>query len=148
EKDYFSSIIYSSTPPPRITEEEALQIPTVKSAVELISNSVSQLPINLFKKINEKDIEKLIDSRLNLLNDNPNNYMYSNAFLKELVEDYLLHGKAYIYKKEGSLHYLSAKSIEAVDYTEDEGLTISKRVFLYSAMSEVELSEDEVIVID
>lgn len=147
-KDFFSTTLFSTRLPALISEEDALKIPAVKAAVELISNSISTLPIYLYSE-NESDhsVEKVEDSRINVLNHSSNKFQTAQAIKKAVVQDYLLHGIAYLYKKNGELHHLKAKNVQTEDWTED-GITISRREFQYSGMSTVTLSSDEVIIID
>ncbi|PEI43566.1 phage portal protein [Bacillus pseudomycoides] len=152
-KDYskgssFSTAIYAGRPAMIISEEEALRIPSVKAAVELISNSISTLPIYLYVE-NEDDssIEKVTDSRVARLNHSSNKFETAQSIKKKVVTDYLLHGKAYLYKKNGELHHLEAKNIEEVDYTED-GITIGRKEFTYNGTNTVELDSSEVVIID
>ncbi|WP_249685417.1 phage portal protein, partial [Bacillus velezensis] len=101
-------------------EEEALKIPSVKEAVELISNSISTLPIYLYVE-NEMDrsIEKVSDSRVNVLNHRSNKLQTAQSIKKKVVTDYLLHGKAYLCKKNGELHHLEASGMSNKRYTDD-----------------------------
>ncbi|MDA1526486.1 phage portal protein [Bacillus cereus] len=147
-KNSFSTAIYSGKPATIISEEEALKIPSVKAAVELISNSISTLPIYLYVE-NEIDrsIEKVSDSRVNVLNHRSNKLQTAQSIKKKVVTDYLLHGKAYLCKKNGELHHLEASGMRETGYT-DDGYTYSHKEFTYNGAVEVELDPSEVIVID
>lgn len=147
-KDSFSTAIYSGKPATIISEEEALKIPSVKAAVELISNSISTLPIYLYveNKI-DKSIEKVSDSRVNILNHRSNKFQTAQSIKKKVVTDYLLHGKAYLCKKNGELYHLEASGIKETHYT-DDGYTYSRKEFTYNGAVEVELDPSELIVID
>lgn len=152
KKDYsknsFSTAIYSGKPATIISEEEALKIPSVKAAVELISNSISTLPIYLYvENENDKSIEKVSDSRVNILNHSSNKFQTAQSIKKKVVTDYLLHGKAYLCKKNGELHHLEASGMKETHYT-DDGYTYSRKEFTYNGAVEVELDPSEVIVID
>jgi HK97 family phage portal protein len=78
-----------------VTEEDAMKIPAVSSAVELITASVAQLPIYLYKDNGNGRIEKIDDHRVYLLNDEPNELMNGYTFKKQIVKDYLFHGASY-----------------------------------------------------
>ncbi len=103
-----------------ITKEQALSIPAVASAVDKICNTISMLPIKLYKK-EVKDnktsvVEVTDDFRVKLLNDDTKDTLNGVEFKKALVEDYLLDKGGYAYiKKHGnkviSLHYVEAKNI-------------------------------------
>ncbi|PFF30665.1 phage portal protein [Bacillus cereus] len=152
-KDYskgssFSTAIYTGRPAMIISEEEALRIPSVKAAVELISNSISTLPIYLYVE-NEDDssIEKVKDSRVARLNHSSNKFETAQSIKKKAVIDYLLYGKAYLCKKNGELHHLRASGMEETPYT-DDGYTYGRKEFTYNGAIEVELDPSEVIGID
>ncbi|WP_180232099.1 phage portal protein [Bacillus cereus] len=152
KKDYsknsFSTAIYSGKPATIISEEEALKIPSVKAAVELISNSISTLPIYLYVENEiDKSIEKVSDSRVNILNHRSNKFQTAQSIKKNVVTDYLLHGKAYLYKKNGELHHLEARNVDEIDYT-DDGITLGRKEITYNGTSTVELDSSEVIIID
>lgn len=78
-----------------ITPQEAMKIPAVSSAVELITSSVSQLPIYLYYKNEKDEIQKVEDRRVFLLNNEPNDYINAHTFKKQIVKDYLLYGASY-----------------------------------------------------
>ncbi|PEL63770.1 phage portal protein [Bacillus wiedmannii] len=152
KKDYsknsFSTAIYSGKPATIISEEEALKIPSVKAAIELISNSISTLPIYLYVENEiDKSIEKVSDSRVNILNHSSNKFQTAQSIKKKVVTDYLLHGKAYLYKKNGELHHLEARNVDETDYT-DDGVTLGRKEITYNGTSTVELDSSEVIIID
>ncbi|MED3861216.1 phage portal protein [Priestia megaterium] len=143
-----STALFVTPPLPLITEEDALKIPSVKSAIELISNSVSHLPIYLYSE-NEMNgrIKKVSDPRTKFLNHEANDYDTAQALKKKVATDYLLRGKAYLYKKEDRLYHLPFKDVQEELYTID-GITISRKEFVYQGVTEVTLDESEVIVID
>ena len=148
-KDLYSTAFFTSRPPAKINEEQALTIPTVKASIELITNSISALPIYLYSE-NEIDgsiTKELNDSRTSILNHDANNFDTAQVIKKKIVQDYLLRGKAYLYNKNGKLFHLpSAKVVEEL-YTEDQ-ITVGKREFVYQGISTVTLQEHQVIVID
>lgn len=80
-----------------LTEEKIMTIPTVANCVNLIADGIAQLPIDLCYYNEDGSVEKIADdSRIFLLNDEPNENI--NAFLlKEMmVRDYLINGNSYI----------------------------------------------------
>lgn len=79
----------------KVSEEEALKIPAVSSSVELITSSVAQLPIYLYKENEKGEIEKIEDRRVFLLNNEPNESINAHTFKKQIVKDYLFHGASY-----------------------------------------------------
>lgn len=79
-----------------ITEEEAMRIPTVVSALELITSSIASLPIYLYKEDRKGAVIKIPDNRVSLLNDEPNDLINGYNMKKRMVKDYLLYGASYI----------------------------------------------------
>ena len=148
KKDLYSETIFSSRSIGRMNAEQALKIPAVKAAIELIGNSISALPIYLYESEDSLTLQKVIDDeREILLNLNANRFESAHSLKKKLIQDYLLLGVAYLYKKDGELHYLEAENITQENYTED-GITISSRKFIYSGLKQVEIYEDELLIID
>lgn len=146
EKDYFSATLFSSKPTVLIDESKALQVPAVKAAIELITSSVSQLPIYLHEE-NDGAIEKVEDDRISILNDEANKFDTAQVLKKKIVTDYLLRGKAYLLNKNDQLHHLEAKLVQEELYTEDN-ITVAKKEFVYNGLATVRLQEHQVIVID
>lgn len=147
EKDYFSAAIFTSRPSAIINESQAIQIPSVKAAVDLISNSISTLPIYLYQEVNESDIRKVQDDRVSTINHSSNKIDTAQVLKKKIVTDYLLHGRAFVYKKDGKLFHLEANKVDVHEFTED-GFTVSRREFVYNGFKTVTLDESEVIVVD
>ena len=108
----------------KVTEEEALRVPSVTAAIELVTSSIAQLPVYLYK-LNEKDeVEKIKDRRLFLLNKEPNELLNGYNFKKQLAQDYLLHGASYtkIEKVRNdviALYNLPIKEISITKYKHD-----------------------------
>ena len=81
----------------RYTAEEVLSIPVAKVCTDLVCNSIKTLPIELYRRIDENTVERIIDDyRLSLLNDAPNCISTGTDFKAKLIQDLLLHGNAYI----------------------------------------------------
>ena len=76
----------------RVTKEMALNIPTLAGCLELVSNTIATLPIQLFKEENGKVTQVLDDNRVKLLNDDTRDTLDGFQFKKALVDDYLLMG--------------------------------------------------------
>lgn len=148
-KDYFSSVLISSSRSYSVTEEQAMSIPAVKSCVELITSSIAQLPIYLYEENSNGEVNKINDPRISLLNDKANQFDTGYKTKKLIVKDLLLYGKAYLYKaSQNELHYLPANKIREEKFTSD-GITIGKIDFVYSSpVKTVTLSSDQLIVFD
>lgn len=98
-----------------ITKAQALNIPSVAGAVDIISNIVATLPIYLYKEVNGK-LTIVDDDRVSLLNDDTKDTLDAFQFKKALIEDYLLSGAGYAYinkerNKVKSLHYVDNTSV-------------------------------------
>lgn len=99
-----------------ITKKQALDIPTVASCVELISNTIACLPIKLYKDNGNRVNEIKGDIRTKLLNDETGDTLDAYQFKKALVVDYLLEGNAYAYINKSrnnfkSLHYVKESNV-------------------------------------
>ena len=107
-----------------ISEQNVLKIPTVKACVELITGTIAQLPIYLYRETGDGSVEKIEDYRCVLLNDEPNEFQTGYSFKKHMVSDYILHGAAYSYiDREGNtiteLRNLKSSSIRVDKYIKD-----------------------------
>lgn len=102
-----------------ITREIAMNIPAVKACVELISNTVASLPINLYKVVDGKK-EEVEDDRVRLLNTDTGDTLTGYEFKKAIVMDYLLEGNGYAYinkerNKVKSLHYVEESRVSVLE---------------------------------
>ena len=108
-----------------ISEETVLKLPTVQSCKELISSTIAQLPIYLYKETEDGSVEKIVDDyRLKLLNEEPNEFQTAYNFKKQIVNDYLFYGASYTYvEKErnhiNELNNLKTKDIRVDKYVKD-----------------------------
>lgn len=76
-----------------ITEEQILEIPAVQSSLELITSSIAQLPIKLYKRNSVGDYEEIVDDyRTELLNREANENITGYDFKKKIAKDILLYG--------------------------------------------------------
>ena len=102
-----------------ISCEQALNIPAVARCVNLISETVSMIPIKLYREDTADGKRKTVevtDSRCDLLNDDTKDTLDGAQFKKALVRDYLLNGNAYAYINKQrnsvkSLHYVDSKNV-------------------------------------
>ena len=102
-----------------IGKAEALNIPAVARCVNLISDTVSMIPIKLYKEemVNGKrKTVEIEDSRCDLFNYDTKDTLDGVQFKKALVRDYLLDGNAYAYinKRRNlvkSLHYVDCDHV-------------------------------------
>ena len=80
--------------------EQALNIPAVARCVNLISETVSMIPIKLYREDvmdGKRKTVEVTDSRCDLLNEDTKDTLDGAQFKKALVRDYLLSGNAYAY---------------------------------------------------
>ncbi len=103
-----------------ITEKQALNIPAVARCVNLICETVSMIPVKLYKEEiidgKRKTVEVPEDARCSLLNEDTKDALDGTQFKKAIVRDYLLNGNAYAYinKRRNtvrSLNYVDCSNI-------------------------------------
>ena len=103
-----------------ISCEQALNIPAVAQCVNLISETVSMIPIKLYREETSdgkrKTVEISDDVRCTLLNEDTKDTLDGVQFKKALVRDYLLLGNAYAYINKQrnsvkSLHYVDCRNV-------------------------------------
>lgn len=150
EQTFSSATVHSSAPPELISEVEALKIPAVRASVELISDSISTLPIYLYQDATNNDITKIEDDdRVNKLNHDANRFDTAQTIKKKVVKDYLLHGKAFIYKEHGFLYYLESKNMTWKEVYTSASVVPSHYEYQYTGLNEtIEIDVDNLIIID
>ena len=102
-----------------ISCEQALNIPAVARCVNLISETVSMIPIKLYREEiadGKRKTVEIFDQRCDLLNEDTKDTLDGAQFKKALVRDYLLNGSAYAYINKQrnlvkSLHYVDSKNV-------------------------------------
>lgn len=102
-----------------VTKEQALNIPSVKSCINFIADTVSMLPIKLYKDNDGKAEEVKEDIRIKLLNDDTRDTLDAVQFWRALIADYFLGkgGYAYINKyfnEVVSLHYVDESYVSTI----------------------------------
>lgn len=92
----YSSIFTNKGNSITVNEGNIQEIPSVKNAIDLITGSVSNLPIYLYKEDEQGNIERQrTDYREKLLNEEVNNIECSTNFKRNMTKDMLLHGISY-----------------------------------------------------
>ena len=99
-----------------VTKAEALNIPSVKSCINFVADTVSMLPIKLYKEENGKSEEVKGDKRVYLLNDDTGDTLDAVQFWRALISDYFLGkgGYAYVRKERNQcigLYYVDESSV-------------------------------------
>lgn len=80
-----------------IKRDEAMTIPAVSAAVDLISNSIASMPVKLYK-IRDGHVEaRDDDTRVRLLNGDTGDTLNAFQMKKAMVADYLMDGNGYAY---------------------------------------------------
>ena len=103
-----------------ISREQALNIPAVSSAVDLISSSIASMPVRLFKYKDDHVQEVTGDSRVAMMNGDTNDTLDGFQMKKALINDYLLDGNGYAYiKREES------NDVSGIYYVNDTFIAIS-----------------------
>lgn len=102
-----------------MTREKAMNIPSFKACVNRIADSISTLPVRLYKIDGDKKIEIKDEPRVKILNDETGDTLTGTQFKKAIITDYLLGKGGYAYiKKCGntvkSIHYVSEKEVTFV----------------------------------
>ena len=106
-----------------ICEREAMNIPAVSKCVNLIADTVSMIPIKLYKEefLNGKrKTVEVEDERCDLFNLDTKDTLDGVQFKRALVRDYLLFGGAYAYIKKRrntvkSLDYVSFENVHIIE---------------------------------
>lgn len=80
-----------------ITREQALTLPAVSGAVDLISGMVASMPIKLYKYIDKRVESRDDDPRVKFLNGDTGDTLDAYQMKKAMVEDYLLGRGGYAY---------------------------------------------------
>lgn len=135
----------------KVSEEQAMQIPAVASAVELITSSVAQLPIYLYKRNDKGEVMHVEDRRNFLLNKEPNENMNAHNFKKMLAKDYLFYGAAYtkiekVRNDTTALYNLPMKNVTVTKYIKD-GYKFSAEIEYRGSNTGVKISPEELVII-
>lgn len=105
-----------------ITREEALEIPSVSSAVDFICNTFAMVQFKLYEEeVDEngkKHTREVEDARVDLLNDDTKDTLDGFQFKKAMCEDYLLGKGGYAYIKKNRNKFVG------LYYVKDEDVTI------------------------
>ncbi|PFN86743.1 phage portal protein [Bacillus thuringiensis] len=136
-----------------VNADQLKSIPTAKTSLELICNSIAQLPIYLYKEQNGETVKVPNDKRVMLLNNEPNEFADSVQFKRKLVEDYILYGKTLSYVERAGnkvlhLHGLDADKVQ-FKYLTTDGVTWSKIEVQYMGAGGVKiLPYENLLLID
>lgn len=134
-----------------ITERQAMQIPAVAGIIELITSSISQLPIYVYQKNENDEVINVEDKRNFLLNGEPNDSTNAHNFKKAIVKDYLFNGQAYVKVDRSrndiiALYNLPAKHI-TIEKIIIDGYKTAVKIRYNGGGQSVELDSDDVAMI-
>lgn len=95
-----------------MSREEALEIPSINSAIGIIAATVSSLPVKLYKE-RENEVEEVRkDRRLFILNHDTGDTLTATQFWKAMLEDYYLGKGAYAYINKNLTQWISLHHVE------------------------------------
>lgn len=106
-----------------LTREAAISIPTVSACINKIGETISRLPVKLYRR-NEEQVEEVYDDpRLKLLNGSTGDTLSTVDMWKAAVEDYYLGSGAWIYVNSSgistqSLHYVDSRNVSIMSNTD------------------------------
>lgn len=101
----------------RITKTNAMNIAATAACINKISDTIAAIPIKLYKKNAEGDVEEILnDSRTTLLNTETGDTLNANDMKNAIIMDYYLGGGGYVYihrvnNEVVSLHYVDESVI-------------------------------------
>lgn len=104
-----------------VTKKEALNIPSLTSCVNFISNTIAMLPIELKSRKDNSKIKN--DRRVWLLNNVTGDTLDAFQMRKAWIRDMLLDGEGYIYinynrNQVKSLHYVPTSKVDVLENTD------------------------------
>lgn len=107
----------------KISKDNLVAMPTVTGCVEILTNTIASLPIELYKISGDSVKQVKEDNRVTLLNDSTGDLLDAFEFKKAMLTDYLLHGSAYCYINRRlndvtSIHYIDRKFITVMSNTD------------------------------
>ncbi len=107
-----------------IAEKQVLNIPAVARCVNLICETVSLIPVKLYKEDiidgKRKTVEVPEDARCSLLNEDTKDTLDGTQFKKAMVRDYLLNGNAYAYINK------RRNTVKSLNYVDCSNILITK----------------------
>lgn len=106
-----------------LTREAAISIPTISACISKIGETISQLPVKLYRKDAEQVEEIYDDPRIKLLNGCTGDTLSTVDMWKAAIEDYYLGSGGWIYVNSSglstkSLHYIDSRDISILSNTD------------------------------
>jgi len=110
-------------PTTEITRDEAMQVPSFAGCVNKICDTISIIPINLYRTDENGSTEEVKDDdRVRLINKNTNDTLDGPDFKKALVFDYLTAKGGYAYVNRKGSRFVSLNYVDASYVTFIEGV--------------------------
>lgn len=105
-----------------MTAEKALEIPAFSASVDFISDTVSMLPVKLYRedKTAHTTVEITDDKRLFLLNDEADSFMGAAACRRAQIRDMLIYGSGFVFIEQRyngdvtALRYVEKRNVSVV----------------------------------
>lgn len=106
-----------------LTREQAIEIPTVSACISKIGETISRLPIKLYRKNGEEITEMTDDPRLHILNGETGDTLSTAEMWRAAVEDYYLGRGAWLYIDSNGinfrgLHYVDSRAVSIFSNTD------------------------------
>ena len=103
----------------KITREQAMTLPAVAGAVDLITGSIASMPVRLYERFDNAIHELRDDARVRLLNGDTGDTLDGFQMKKAMVADYLMDGGGYCFIKRRrnnvtGLYYVNNRSISVL----------------------------------
>lgn len=116
QRELDSSVLALLSGAETVSREQTLQIPSVQACISKIADTVSMLPVRLYRKTDGKPEEITDDHRVELLNGETGDTLNTVEFWKALINDYYTGsgGWAYIHtsgQSVKSLHYVDCRNV-------------------------------------
>lgn len=108
----------------KVHESAANKIVALNSGINLIGNSISTLPIYLYKRDKSGERIKVEDYRNHLLNASPNDTTVAMNLKYNIVKNLILKGNSYIYIKKDRVG-----NILALEYIDNDTVSVEKAVY-------------------
>jgi len=103
-----------------VTEETAMGVPAVHSAVSFISGTIAGLPVKLYRTDGKKSEEVRDDYRLQLLNAETGDLLDAYQWKSAIIRDYLLTGGGYTY-----VNWQGSSRIESLNYVDPRYISVT-----------------------
>lgn len=88
----------------RVTQQKAMGLAAVFSAVEKISEAVGSLPLKVYRVVDDDDrVEARNHRSYRMLHDKPNEHTTAHSFWATVTAQLLLGGNAFLFKERGEL---------------------------------------------